>query len=211
VFTVACVMKSGGIYTSEWVGKLQRAVSRNLTRPHRFVCFSDVEVPCERIALQHDWPGWWSKIEMFKSGALNEHTLYLDLDTAITGSLDGLTNLDSDFAMLQNLANPEYVGSGVMWFRKVPTQVYTRFAKQPDAYIAHYDRHRNGSYVGDQAFIADTVGLDKIDRLTDLFAGIKGYKYHCKTKLPPGTSIVCFSGDPKPTDVNDEWLLEAWH
>ena len=211
MFTVACVLKSGGIYDAEWVRKLRDAVARNLTRPHRFVCFSDVEVPCERIALQYDWSGWWSKIEMFKEGSLTGDTLYLDLDTAITGSLDGLTNLDSDFAMLQNFSSPEFVGSGVMWFRKVPTQVYTKFAKQSEAYIAHYARHRNGTYVGDQAFIADTVGLDKIDRLTGIFAGIRCYKYHCRTKLPPGTSIVCFQGDIKCPDVTDEWLLEAWH
>lgn len=211
MFTVACVLKSGGIYDAEWVRKLRDAVARNLTRPHRFVCFSDVEVPCERIALQHNWPGWWSKIEMFKSGSLNEQTLYLDLDTAITGSLDGIANLDSDFAMLENFSSPDFVGSGVMWFRKVPTKVYDRFLKQPEAFMEHYERARNGTYIGDQAFIADTVGLDKIDRITDLFAGIRCYKYHCKTKLPPGTSIVCFQGVPKCTDVKDEWLLEAWH
>ena len=207
MFTVACVLKSGGIYDAEWVSKLQRAVARNLSRPHRFVCLSDVDVPCERIPLKHDWPGWWSKIELF-SGAVEGPFLYLDLDTAITGPLDGLSNLDSDFAMLRSFANPNMPASGVMWVRKVPTQIYTKFAKQPDAYIAHYQRMQNGAYLGDQAFIADTV--PKIDFLTDMFAGITSYKLHHKTKLLPGTSIVCFPGDPKPTEVDAEWLLEAW-
>ena len=209
MFTIACVLKSGGEYDQEWVRKLRDAVARNLTRPHRFVCLSDVEVPCERIPLQHNWDGWWSKIELFKPGVLTDNTLYLDLDTAIVDSIDDLTNLDFDFAMLRSFANPNQPASGVMWFRNVPTQVYTKFAKQPDAWIAHYYRHRIGAYCGDQAFISDTVG-DKIAFLTDIYSGITSYKLHCKTKLLPGTSIVCFPGNPKPTELDDEWLLEAW-
>jgi len=58
MFTVICVLRSGGQYDAEWVRKLRDGVKRNLARPHRFVCLSDVDVPCERIPLQHDWPGW---------------------------------------------------------------------------------------------------------------------------------------------------------
>jgi hypothetical protein len=209
VFTVICVLKSGGMYDATWVRKLRDATARNLTIPHRFVCLSDVDVPCERIPLLHDWLGWWSKIELFRAGVITDKTLYLDLDTAITGSLDGIADIDSDFAMLRSFANKNQVASGLMWFRKVPTQVYDKFAKQPEAYIAHYERNSHGAYVGDQAFIGDVM-QGKVDILTDLFAGITSYKLHHKTKLLPGTSIVCFPGDPKPTELKDEWLLEAW-
>jgi len=206
---VICVLKSGGIYDAEWVRKLRDAVSRNLSIPHRFVCLSDVDVPCDRIPIEQNWAGWWSKIELFKPGVIHEPTLYLDLDTAITGPLDGLFDIPSDFAMLRSFADPTHPASGVMWFGKVPHQVYTKFAKQPEAYIAHYERNQSGARIGDQAFIADVLG-DKIDFLTDLFSGITSYKLHHKTRLLPGTSIVCFPGSPKPTEIHDDWMKEAW-
>lgn len=88
--TIACVLRSGGVYDAEWVAKLQRGVARHMTLPHRFVCLSDVDVPCERIPLVTDWPGWWSKIELFRKGLFDGPVLYTDLDSVITGPLDGM-------------------------------------------------------------------------------------------------------------------------
>jgi hypothetical protein len=211
VFTVLCVLKSGGIYDGEWVRRLHDAVARNLSKPHGFACLSDVDVPCRRIALQHEWEGWWSKIEIFKPGVVVGPTLYLDLDTAITGPLDDICKLPHDFSMLNNFSNPGMVGSGVMWFSgdNIPHGVYQKFSRQPDAYIAHHNRNANGSYLGDQAFVWDALDRD-VPFLTDDYPGIKSYKHHCRSGLPKGTSIVCFPGAPKPTDVTDQWLIDAW-
>jgi len=210
MFSVICVLKSGGIYDSSWVEKLKNGVKRNLARPHRFVCLSDVDVPCERIPLQHDWPGWWSKIELFRPEVISGDTLYLDLDTAITGDLEPFVGLETDFAMIRSFANPAQMASGVMYFGKpAPTKVYEKFSRQPDAYIAHHARNQNGAYLGDQAFISDTLGRN-IACLNDMVDGIAAYKYHCHKRLMPGTKIVCFPGDPKPTDLKDDWVLEAW-
>lgn len=211
MLTVLCVLKSGGIYDAEWVRKLHDGVARNLKRPHGFACLSDIAVPCHRIALAHDWVGWWSKIELFRPGVICGPTLYLDLDTAIVAPIDGITTLAADFAMLNNFSNPGMVGSGVMWFsgENIPHKVYHKFAKQPDAYIAHHIRNANGSYLGDQAFIHDALDRD-VPFLTDDYPGIKSYKHHCRAGLPKGTSIVCFPGAPKPTEVKDQWMLDAW-
>jgi hypothetical protein len=204
-----CVLKSGGIYDASWVGKLKNGVERNFSRRHKFICLTDMDVPCETIKLTHNWPGWWSKIELFKPGVITEDTLYLDLDTVVTGSLDELSRIDCDFAMLQNFNNPEMVGSGVMWFSHVPHQVYQKFVKQPEAYIKHYERNAEGSYLGDQAFIWDTLGRN-IDFITDKFLGIKSYKRNCRKFLPDDSKIVCFHGEPRPTQVKTEWMERHW-
>lgn len=214
MFTVICVLKSGGIYDAEWVRKLHDGVARNLKRPHGFACLSDVQVPCHRIELKHDWAGWWSKLEIFRPDVVVGPTLYLDLDTAITGPLDdtiaALRHCE-DFAMLNNFSNPGMVGSGVMWFSgdNVPHHIYEKFRKQPEAYIAHHNRNANGSYLGDQAFTWDALGRD-VPFLTDRTTGIKSYKHHCRSGLPEGTCIVCFPGAPKPTEVKEQWMKEAW-
>ena len=84
MITVACVLKSGGDYGAEYVRRLKEGVDRNLDG-HRFVCLSDVAVPCERIPLKHDFPGWWAKLELFY---LDGPVLFFDLDLVITDRLE---------------------------------------------------------------------------------------------------------------------------
>lgn len=212
MLTVICVLKSGGIYDASWVAKLKAGCERNMPK-HIFNCLSDVPVPCNRIPLLHDWRGWWSKIELFRDGVIDGPTLYLDLDTVITGKVDvdQLLSEGPDFAMLQNFWDEEMVGSGVMWFSgdDVHTNVYTKFAKQPEAYIKHYERNREGSYVGDQAFVWDTLNRE-IERINDYLPGIKSYKMHCVRRLPQDASIVCFHGLPRPTEIDTPWMRQHW-
>jgi hypothetical protein len=212
MLNVLCVCKSGSIYDASWVEKLKNAVERNLKRPHVFTCLSDIPVPCNRIPLKHDWPGWWSKIELFRPGVIDRPTLYLDLDTIIVGELKLETLLASavDFAMLRNFWNDEMYGSGVMWFsgETVPYHVYEKFAKQPQAYIAHHERNKSGPYVGDQAFISDNV--EGIDQINEYLPGIYSYKMHCQRRLPSDASIICYHGSPRPTEVFNEWMMEHW-
>lgn len=208
MLTVICVLRSGGIYDSSWVAKLKAGCERHLPK-HIFNCLSDVPVPCNRIPLKHDWIGWWSKIELFRPGVIDSQTLYLDLDTVLTGPVR--MHGGPDFAMLRNFWTASMVGSGVMWFSgdNVPHKVYEKFAKQPKAYMAHYERNRDGSYVGDQAFIHDTLG-PKIEHINDYLPGIKSYKMHCTRRLPADASIVCFHGVPRCTEVDADWMRQHW-
>ena len=162
------------------------------------------EVP-DRIPLRHKWPGWWSKLEMFRE--ITGPTLYLDLDTVITGPLAHLVSLSDDFAMLRNFHVPEFVGSGVMWFGKPQRHVYERFCEKPFKWIEYHDRKRDGPYLGDQAFIWESMGK-KVSHLP--METIKSYKFHCKDGLPKNTSVVCFHGQPKLPEVKADWITENW-
>ena len=210
MLTVICVLKSGGdVYDQSWVEKLKAGVERNLTIPHEFVCLSDVEVPCKRIPLQHDWKCWWSKIELFRKGVITEPTLYLDLDTVIVGNINALARQQSDFAMLPNVNVKGMVGSGIMWFNEVPHHVYEKFAKMPQCYIEHHERNANAStcYIGDQAFIHDALN-NNVDTITT--DGIKSFKHDCRNRLPIDASVVCFHGKPRPNEVHNEWMERYW-
>lgn len=209
---VICVLRSGGEYDASWVEKLQRGVARHLTIPHRFRCLSDVPVACGE-PLKHDWPGWWSKIELFRPGVITGPTLYLDLDTVICGPLDNIAKLSYPFAALRNFHQPDFIGSGVMWFRDgdaVPHSVFAKFAKMPQAYIAHHERVQAGSHLGDQAFIWDTL-KGQVPFLTDEFPGIKSYKYHARSFMPADTSIICFHGLPRLPQVKSPWITQHWN
>lgn len=211
MLTVMCVLRSSLEYNPKWVEKLQRAVDRHMTVPHTFACLSDTEVPCERIPMAHDWPGWWAKIELFRPGVICGPTLYLDLDTVIVGNIDSLASFDDEFAIMRNLNNPHMPGSAVMWFKSgAPREVYDRFRANPAAMMAEYGKANGGSYIGDQAFIWDTLHR-KTPYLSDKVPGlIRSYRRHCAAGVPAGCSVVAFGGMKKPSTVSDVWVQEAW-
>jgi len=210
MLTIISVLKSGGGYDAKWVERLQRAVARNTTVPHVFKCLSDVDVPCVRIPLEHNWPGWWSKIELFRSGVIDGPTLYLDLDTVIVGNIDRLTDFPHDFAIMRNLNMPSMPGSAVMWFRKAPHEVYERMRSDPAGSMAQYSDRNGGCYVGDQAFVWDTLHR-KVKYLSDEVPGlIRSYRRHCMAGVPEGCAVVAFGGSKKPSTVPDKWVREAW-
>jgi hypothetical protein len=204
MLTVLCVCKSGGEYDAEWVRKLRDGVARNLTVPYQFKCLSDIEVPCERLPLKHKWPGWWSKIELFRE--VSGPTLYLDLDTIVVGNIDHLVGGD-DFTAIQNFHDPEMIGSAVMWFKGPMRHVYDRFCEKPFKWIEYHERKRNGPYLGDQAFVWDTLGRKVKTFPTET---IKSYKFHCRERLPKEAALVCFGGLPKADQVKSDWLTEHW-
>jgi len=202
---VVCVCRSGAEYNAEWVRKLKDAVARDLTLPYEFVCLSDIEVP-NRVPLRHRWPGWWSKIELFSY--VDGPALYLDLDTVVTGNIDHLVGGDS-FKAIRNFHDPNMIGSAVMWFPGPMKFVYDRFCERPWKWIEYHEKKRNGPYLGDQAFIWDSLKRN-VENFDMEKCGIKSYKFHCKAGLPPDTRLVCFGGLPKATDVKADWLERHW-
>jgi hypothetical protein len=212
VIAVYCVLRSGGIYDADWVERLQRGVARNLKRKHRFVCLSDVEVPGERIPLWHHWPGWYSKIELFRPGVIEPPALYLDLDNVVVRNIDVLTRCPHDFAMLRNFNRPEYASSCVMWFgAEAPRQVYDRFVINPAYWMHYHETHRDGPYLGDQAFIWDALGreVEFLDLPRPILASYRK-DIQPTGELPPETLMVAFGGSLKPNTVRHAWLKAAW-
>lgn len=159
MLTVACVLKSGewtasklpGGYTPAHVSRLKAKVTEHLTVPHHFVCLSDIEVPCQRIALTHSWPGWWSKLEMFK---IEGPVLYLDLDTDIVGNIDHMVRVEG-FVVLRNLSSMKKgrIGSGLMFWSGDMSHLYHEFLADP---IRHMNDYATQSHrYGDQGFIQE--------------------------------------------------------
>lgn len=208
MLTVACVLKSGGIYDATWVARLRDGAARHLTTfRYKFVCLSDVDVPCERIPLEHDWPGWWAKMELFK---LDGPVLYFDLDTAVVGDIEniGVHAHSVHFNMLRDFYAPNHFGSGVMsWHGTSRTRhLYQTFADDPVKQMA-----ASRARMGDQAFIEDTF-KGTIRAWQDVVGDqIVSYKVHCRNGIPPNARVICLHGRPKFADMpaNDPVRM-AW-
>lgn len=211
MLTVACVLRSGGVYDAGWVARLRDGVGRHLARPHRFVCLSDCGVPCERIPLRHDWPGWWAKLEAFRPDILGGSALFLDLDTLVVGDLEPLAQEieRSAFIALRDFYRPDGLGSGVMAWRdqgKV-SNLYRLFAEDAAEWMARLGAR------GDQGFLEEIGWGAWTTRLQAALPGFAvSYKAdRCDKGVPLGAGLLCFHGKPKQADFPaDHWIRKAW-
>lgn len=191
---IVCVLKSGPEFTSDHVYALVDGLLEH-NMDAQVVCLTDVEFCHPRvktIPLQHGWNGWWSKMELFRPGVCEGPTLYLDLDTAVVGSLSGLSI--EGFTMLPNVYRPGDFGSGIMAWQESPHHIYEAFSKRPEYYMAQY---RTTAKWGDQGFIRDHLGY----KPRVFGSEFRSYKAHCKSRVPENTKVVYFHGKPRPWEV----------
>jgi hypothetical protein len=209
--TIACVLRSGGRYTPEWVLRLKRGLERHSSGPHRFVCLADVDVPnIEVLPLREGWPGWWSKIELFRPGLLTGPTLYLDLDVVVTGDVAALFRACDRFTMVHERGKADYFNSSAMAWEGDMGHVFEAFRRDPTGHMERFRRHPR---IGDQAFISDL--LVREGRAPRTFGRVLGYdaivsykRDRCEGGPPPRACIVNFHGTPKPCDLTTGWVAK---
>lgn len=196
---VATVLRSGGDYTPEHV---ERLASQLRQYGHELHCFSNVDVP-NRIPLNHFWPGWWSKMELFRSG-LEGDIFYLDLDSTVLGNLDELLN-QTRLTMLRDFYRPKLLASGVMFIpENVRRQVWKLWMQNPSGWM------KENKIQGDQGFLGRVI--QDCNTWQDVLPGsVVSYKVHVRKpkrasehgtgSVPVGAKIVCFHGEPRPWEV----------
>lgn len=198
MLTFACVLRKSNDYDEDYVNRLCLGVAEYLPKPYRFVCLSDVPVPCEHIPFAHDWPGWWSKIELFK---LPPPVLYADLDTMVVGSLKEIAGQarKAPLTILRDFYREKGLGSGFMAWNVSMLDLYDRFASSPEKFMQRYGKR------GDQAFMEEHVRT--VAKWQDALPGqVVSYKADVRGQdLPKDARVVCFHGKPKPRDI--AWTL----
>jgi len=209
--TVMCVLKSGGIFTKEWVLKLKNTLERNVTTSFDFVCLTDFDNVdgCRTIKLKDDLPGWWSKIELFREGLVDtKNIIYFDLDTIILRNIDDLFLIPLNFVALQpwNITSRinRHLASGIMGWRNGDYSfIYDKFI---------FQEIEEQSFSGDQEYISRALSQENktYQPLQKLIQGIFSYKRDCRQKLPGGARIVCFHGNPSLDRVRRKWVKRHW-
>lgn len=198
---VMAVLKSGGEYTVEHVERFAGFLNEFLPDTPLFV-LSDVACGDVHIPLNYDWPGWFSKMELFRP-ELKGDILYFDLDTVITGDLSDLLKVDQltllrDFYR-DGIRKPEGLQSSVMYLPEMcRREIWNAWIKQPWDFINKLKPRG----LGDQAFL-EAHWLKKAARWQDLLPGqLVSFKVHCKGGLvPEGTRAVIYHGQPRPWSI----------
>ena len=107
-------MKWGKLYGPEYVNHLRAGVATHLSRPHRFVCFTDdasglstdvQALPLPELGLptgQRDRR--WQKLAVFRErlSDLTGPTLFLDLDLVVVDALDPFFDLPGRFFIIRD-------------------------------------------------------------------------------------------------------------
>lgn len=215
MLTVICI-KWGDLYGPGYVTNLHSMCKRHLPS-HAFMCFTENPVPgilCPE--LPSPLPGWWAKIGLLQPGLLAGDVLYLDLDVVITEDLHGMVELletdrsklwapdDFSYSIVNptKRLSPEFkrllggegtINSSVMmWSGDAPGKVWDEFR------VGMMEEMH-----GDQNAISKIL-WPNINIIPDRW--VKSFKYNNRQPGP----VTVFHGQPKPTDVRDEWVRQHW-
>jgi hypothetical protein len=215
--TIAAVLKSGGgIYDVNYVNHIASAIYHNTTKKYKFVCLTDITNGFNEHVhvvkpLIHDFPGWWSKIELFKPGMFDtDRVFYFDLDTMIVGNIDHMLDYGGDLYYLRDFYSQVGLASGIMaWKNNSPNvfKIYEKFMESPSATMKRYH--------GDQEFISPIIGKFG-DYVQDLYPKqILSYKKDCieaytTPTLPSMGRILCFHGNPRPHQITNSIFKKYW-
>lgn len=205
MLTVWCV-KIGTKYSDADVLMLRAQVKKHLSVPHNFWCLSDRITPVSTIVAKDAWPGWWSKLAVFRFAGEGKH-LYLDLDSVVVRDLEPL--LSDQLSMPANWAQSGHGGaqSCVMAWSGDYGWITNKFDPSkliPDPHHPH-GRYGTSNAWGDQGLLTEWLGSPG-DGVIHPMQGVASYKYHCRDGLPDWARVVQFHGDPKPSQVQDEWV-----
>lgn len=208
--TFVCVLRSGGVYSPQWVDRLCVQAITHL-QPDRVVCLTDFAPwrgPSEIVPLVHPWPGWFSKLELFRPNLFSGPVFYCDLDSLILRPIDlrplwpHLERAPWKLALLSDFFTPRIPASGVMaWLPSSSTNmVYRQFVSEP-MISSRWDRG-DGYHIGQHPHF----------RLQTMLPGAFGsYKADKLQTGPKDFPHVSFHGTPKQHDLpGTSWVRQTW-
>jgi hypothetical protein len=231
MLNVIC-LKHGTKYGPEYVNNLYNMITRHLTVPFNFVCFTDNPIGLNpgvgiiKLPDELKLTGWWWKPYIFKkehfvSGDIN---LFFDLDMVIVKNIDKLINYMPDqFIGLRDVGRVfnrgrDKLGSAVLrWPAGKYSEIWETLANNPA--LAK-------QFHGDQDYIWHTHKT-QITFYPDSW--IRSYKWEVRNKadlirvngrfnfkdiqnptLETETCVLAFHGTPDPHEVKDSIIVDNW-
>jgi len=210
-------MKWGTLYGPHYVNRLYRMTARNLSRPFRFVCFTDdardlrpevetAPIPAIRIDPSYEnLP--WKKLAVYATdlGGLCGPALYLDLDVVVIGDLDAFFEYPGAYCIIHNWTHPDrLVGNSSVFRFEIGAHV-----ELLERYEQESTQHWIDLYRNEQAYLSHVLGRDRLTYWPADWCA--SFKKHClpggignwvKTaQIPDGARIVVFHGHPNPDDA----------
>ena len=233
-------MKWGDKFGPEYVNRLYKMVQKNLTIPHRFVCFTDkaeglvegIEVrPLPELSLEEGLPErGWRKLTVFKEKLddLEGQALFIDLDVVIINNIDGFFEQEGDFLIIKDWDfKDDIIGNSSVFRFEIGKHPYVL-----SNFVNHGEeirkRHRN-----EQAYLSYAIA-EKGELKYWPASWCVSFKRNClrpfplnyifMPKKPEEAKILIFHGKPTPTQAfkgywgkmgfryvkPTKWISEFW-
>lgn len=238
VANVVCI-KWGDKYPPYYVNRLYGGVQRFLSRPFRFLCFTEhpeglvpeVEVhplPVEpfeaelvRLMSEPKRKGAWRKISLFRPGlaGMQGPVLGFDIDVAITGPLDDLIDFAPGKVAMRHdwlearRGRPGGHGSVFRYDPALHGYLYDEFAADPDGAALRAK--------GSEQKHTSMTALARGDLTYFPEQWIASFKRNAipfpplnfviEPRLPPDTRVMCFHGAPKMEEALEGYRGEWYH
>lgn len=192
--------------------------------PFESVCLTDAKYidGVKTAPLLYDFPGWWSKLELFNPNHPvlgKQDLLYFDIDVVVTGDLQELMNEAKNFTMLSGLSYTNQCNSSIMYIPcEIKEFVWNSFMVNPQK---HMDECNTPECWGDQGFLSkitqpqqwqhllpNRIFSYKVDIAQPSMLGYEALRSNGKhLGIPPKDAIVvCFHGYPSPWKTGLPWV-----
>jgi lipopolysaccharide biosynthesis glycosyltransferase len=159
----------------------------------------------ECIPLANNYPGTWSRMQLYSSEMEQYRPfLYVDLDTAVIGSLENIFDLvkdESKFIALEDFYQKKQLATGLVWFP-------ANSQKIKDVWMMWNPKEIKGSRM--DYFLRKYLVPDMYwQQLTNTICDFKPKSHVLLNDLPIGCNLVCFHGKPRIYQVkNIKWVNE---
>jgi len=217
---VICI-KWGNKFGPEYVNRLYSMVEKNLTIPHRFVCFTDnsdginpnIEIrPLPNLNDEGLPEKAWKKLGLFtdKLADLQGQALFLDLDVVIMKNIDSFFELPGEFIIIKDWDFPNDIIGNSSVFR-------FEVNKHADIIENFYKEGKNirKKYKNEQAFLSHQMNNKGILQYWNHHWCVS-FKRNCLYKFPINffktprepweCKILVFHGRPNPIQAYKGFL-----
>ncbi len=222
--TVIC-MKWGTRYGPEFVNRLYGGVTRNITGPLRFICFTDdktglsqgIEVqPLPRINLpeKYEWTPW-RKLScwQYPLADIEGDILFLDIDLIVVGSLDDLFAFaPGEYCVIENWTQ-KGKGIGNTSAYRFPAgkyeQLFEIFDSDPGKVLEEcgIEQQYISKYIPNQRFWPAEWCLSYKHDLVPKFP----MNWLKPPALPENARLIAFTGRPDPDEARAGQWEAPWY
>jgi hypothetical protein len=202
---------------SDYVNCLYHGVKHNMSRPFKFICFTNESLTLEKGIEVREFPmvtteGVLPRLYMFseESGLWGRQVLCLDIDVIIVGNLEKMLRYEGLFCARSKFRTSEQwkLDGDVMSFRAGPeaeAKFWLPFIKDVPAAVKltqgrerYWIRHVAGGFA------------DRWDKVSP--GAVVSYKWHAKAyrRIPKEVCVISCHGKPRPHQVTNQLLRLHW-
>ena len=221
--TVVC-MRWGDRFPVVYVNRLYRGVMRNVTRPTRFIAFTDDrsgldsgieprEIPDIRLPASGLGGSPWRKLALWSPRiGLDGDLLFLDLDVVVVGPLDDFFDYEpGKLAIARDGRAKDSGNSSVM---RLPAGAAPHL-------VADFEADPLGKrrlYSNEQVYLCRESGLPLVfwpDAWTPGFKAMMlprfPFNWVKSVNLPERARVIVFTGHPRPHEaLRGQWPARGW-